>query len=39
MLEIYTPYAFPTKLGLCLSFFGFISFINSYLYEFVTHYV
>ena len=29
----------PTKLGLCLSFFGFISFINSYLYEFITHYV
>ena len=29
----------PTKLGLCLSFFSFISFINSYLYEFITHYV
>ena len=35
----YTPYAFLTKLGLCLSFFGSTSFINSYLYEFITHYV
>ena len=28
-----------TKLGLCLSFFGFYSFINLYLYKFITHYV
>ena len=28
-----------TQLGFCLSFFGFLSFINSYLYEFITHHV
>ena len=39
MLGIYAPYTFLYQIRIYLSFFGFLSFINSYLYEFITCHV
>ena len=39
LLGIYAPYTFPYQIRILSFLFQFLSFINSYPYEFIVHYV